>query len=158
MEDLKQLALSKLAETKNCAQASFFALDQHFGLGGSTMVKALSPFPGIALRGETCGAATGAMMALGLVFGTENAEDEAATFAAFAPARELCQRLEDEFGSTRCGELLEARVGRPIDFTSPEDLELYRTSGGFEACARIVTGAVRIAAEIIDRARAAPTP
>jgi len=50
VDALEQSAVTKLAETKNCAQATFFALDQHFGLGGGDVLKALAPFPGIALR------------------------------------------------------------------------------------------------------------
>lgn len=154
MNALEQTAVAKLTETKNCAQATFFALDQHFDLGGGDVLRALAPFPGIALRGETCGAVTGAMMALGLVFGTDTADDEAAMLAAYAPARELCQRLENRHGSLRCADLLESHLGRSIDFTSNEDLEFYRSSGGTEACAGIVVAAVRIAAEIIERERA----
>jgi C_GCAxxG_C_C family probable redox protein len=152
---LEQSAVTKLAETKNCAQATFFALDQHFNLGGGEVLKALAPFPGIALRGETCGAVTGAMMALGLVFDADTVGDEAAVFASYAPARELCQRLENQHGSLRCADLLESHLGRPVDFTSNEDLEFYRISGGYEACAGIVITAVQIAAEIIERARPA---
>jgi len=152
---LEQTAVAKLAETKNCAQATFFALDRHFDLGGSNVLRALAPFPGIALRGETCGAATGAMMALGLAFGTDTADDEAAMFAAYAPARELCQRLESRHESLCCADLLEKHLGRSVDFTSAEDLEFYRSSGGYEACAGIVITAVQIAAEIIERARPA---
>ncbi|MEE4272919.1 MAG: C-GCAxxG-C-C family protein [Thermoanaerobaculales bacterium] len=158
MEDLKQLALSKLAETKNCAQATFYAIDQHCNLGGGDVLRALTPFPGIALRGETCGAVTGAMMALGLAFGTDTAEDEAAVFAAYAPARELCHRLEKMHGSTQCADLLEKHLGQPVDFTSAQDLEFYRSSGGYEACAGIVVAAANIAAEIIERGRTVPDP
>ncbi len=157
MNALEQSAVTKLAETKNCAQATFFALDRHFDLGGGDMLRALAPFPGIALRGETCGAVTGAMMALGLVFGTDIADDEAAVVASYAPARELCRRLESRHGSLRCADLLESRLGRPIDFTSTEDLEFYRSSGGQEACAGIVIAAIQIAAEIIERDRPDPS-
>jgi C_GCAxxG_C_C family probable redox protein len=151
VNSLERSAVIKLAETKNCAQAAFFALDQNFDLGGEDVLRALAPFPGIALRGETCGAMTGAMMALGLVFGTDTADDEVAVLAAYAPARELCQRLENQHGSMRCADLLEGRLGRPIDFTSTEGLEFYRSSGGPEVCAGIVAAAVRIAADIIER-------
>jgi C_GCAxxG_C_C family probable redox protein len=154
VDAVEQSAVAKLAETKNCAQATFFALDQHFGLGGADVLRALAPFPGIALRGETCGAVTGAMVALGLAFGTDTANDEAAVFASYAAARELCERLENQYGSMRCADLLEKHLGQPVDFTSADDLEFYRSSGGYEACAGIVIAAVQIAAEIIGRERA----
>jgi C_GCAxxG_C_C family probable redox protein len=153
MSTIERLALSKLAETQNCAQSSFFALEQHFGLEGGPMLRALSPFPGIALRGETCGAVTGAMLALGLVFGTDDGSGDLST--TFAPTREFCQRLEELKGSLQCADLLEQGIGRSIDFTSPIELREYSASGGPAYCAGIVTTAVQIAAEIIERHRAA---
>ena len=51
----------KLKISKNCAQTSFSVLQEEFDLDGEAILKALTPFPGIALRGETCGAVTGSI-------------------------------------------------------------------------------------------------
>ena len=153
MSTIERLALTKLAETQNCAQSAFFALEQHFELEGGPMLRALSPFPGVALRGETCGAVTGAMLALGLVFGTDDGSGDLST--TYGPARELCQRLEELKGSLQCADLLEQGIGRSIDFTSPIEFRDYSASGGPAYCAGIVTAAVQIAAEIIERDRSA---
>ncbi|HJX16009.1 MAG TPA: hypothetical protein VJ386_09765 [Candidatus Deferrimicrobiaceae bacterium] len=40
----------------NCAQTSFLVLKEQFNLDDGMIVKTLTPFPGIALRSETCGA------------------------------------------------------------------------------------------------------
>ena len=64
-----------LALSGNCAQTSFAVLQQEFDLEGGTILKALTPFPGIALRGETCGAVVGCLMAIDLVYGGEKIED-----------------------------------------------------------------------------------
>ncbi len=81
---LKDSPSPSFAETRNCAQSTFFALEQHFGLEGGPMLKALAPFPGVALRGETCGAVAGAMLALGLVFGTDDGSEDLTT--TYGPA------------------------------------------------------------------------
>ena len=47
-----------LDQSKNCAQTSFAVLQGEFNLEGGAILKALTPFPGIALRSETCGAVT----------------------------------------------------------------------------------------------------
>ena len=52
----------------NCAQAPLSILQEQFGLDHVAILKALEPSPGIALRGETCGAVIGYLMAIGLVF------------------------------------------------------------------------------------------
>lgn len=151
MQTIERLALTKLADTQNCAQSTFFALEQHFNLEGGPMLKALSPFPGIALRGETCGAVTGGMLALGLIFGADEASEDLS--AAYGPAREFCHRLEEAKGSLQCSELLEQGIGKSIDFTSPIELRDYSASNGPAFCAGIVKTAVQIAAEIIERER-----
>jgi len=152
MQTIERLALTKLADTQNCAQSTFFALEQHFNLEGGPMLKALSPFPGIALRGETCGAVTGGMLALGLVFGSDEGSVDIDA-SSYGPVREFCQRLEDLKGSLQCSELLKEGIGKSIDFTSPIELRDYSASNGPAFCAGIVKTAVQIAAEIIERER-----
>jgi hypothetical protein len=45
-----------LKQSKNCAQTSFAVHQDELNLDGGAILKALTPLPGIALRGETCGA------------------------------------------------------------------------------------------------------
>lgn len=70
MSVLAQNARDTLTRSGNCAQASFAVLQEEFELDSGEILKALTPFPGIALRGETCGAVVGCLMALGLVVGS----------------------------------------------------------------------------------------
>lgn len=55
----------------NCAQSSYLALEEQFGLKGDEVLKALTPLPGIAERGETCGAVLGPLMIFGLIYGRD---------------------------------------------------------------------------------------
>ena len=48
-----------LDKSKNYAQTSFSVLSQEFNLDDGKIIKALTPFPDIALRGEACGAIAG---------------------------------------------------------------------------------------------------
>ena len=64
-EELDRKAIENLTLCGNCAQTTFLTLQEQFDLEGGAILKALTPFPGIALRGETCGAVTGSLMALG---------------------------------------------------------------------------------------------
>ena len=68
-------AKALLLESGNCAQTSFAILNEVFDLGGEQILKALTPFLGIALRGETCGAVIGSLMALGLVYRRDDLTD-----------------------------------------------------------------------------------
>ncbi|MCL4489171.1 MAG: C-GCAxxG-C-C family protein [Chloroflexi bacterium] len=138
-----------LERSGNCAQTSFSVLQEEFGLDGKQILKALTPFPGIALRGETCGAVVGSLMALGLVFGREDLEDWDGYIASLPAARRFCRRFEKENGSTVCGSILEAKLGKRFNLADGGEAVEYLSAGGREACAAVIISAVQIAAELM---------
>jgi len=133
----------------NCAQSSFLALSEQFGLGNDDMVKALTSMPGIAERGETCGAVTGSLLILGLVFGRNNLSDWQAYRDSLKPANEFCDQFEKEAGSTMCSDIIALKFGKHLDLRKPEDLTQFQESDATAKCSTIVQTAVRIAADII---------
>lgn len=150
--DLEALALAArqtLTRCRNCAQTSFAVLQGAFGLDGDDILRALTPFPGIALRGETCGAVVGSLMAIGLVFGREDLDDWHAYIASLPPARRFTRRFEELNESTNCGAILEAKLGRRFNLADSGESLAYVEAGGPEACGEILAGAVQIAAQII---------
>ena len=138
-----------LLKSRNCAQTSFAVLQEKFDLDGDTVLKALTAFPGIALRCETCGAVTGGLMALGLIFGREELDDEKGFQRAVVIARTFCQRFEKELGSTMCGNIQESKFGRKFDLLEPEHLAAWEVANPIDKCSVVVSTGVRIAAEII---------
>jgi C_GCAxxG_C_C family probable redox protein len=138
-----------LLQSGNCAQTSFLVLKEHFDLDDGRILKALTPFPGVALRGETCGAVIGSLMALGLVFGRDNIDDMPGYLRSLPPARKFCRQFEKEHSSTMCGAILETKLGKRYNLANPMESAMYLSSGGPEKCAEVVASAVRIAAEII---------
>jgi C_GCAxxG_C_C family probable redox protein len=136
--------------SKNCAQTSFSVLQQEFNLEGKEILKALTPFPGMALRGETCGAVSGCMMALGLVYGRDDLGDWKGYLRSLPPTRRFCRRFEAENGSLACADLLEAKMGRRYDLSDRVDSLKYAAMGGKKTCAKIIANAVMISAEIIE--------
>lgn len=138
-----------LLQSGNCAQTSFLVLKEQFELDDGKILKALTPFPGIALRGETCGAVIGSLMALGLVFGRDSIDDMPGYLRSLPPARKFCRQFEKEQSSTMCGAILEAKLGKRYNLANPIESAMYLSSGGPEKCAEVVASAVRIAAEIM---------
>jgi C_GCAxxG_C_C family probable redox protein len=149
MDPLAQMVYDILDRSKNCAQTSFAVLQEEFDLDGANIIKALTPLPGIALRGETCGAVTGCLMAIGLVCGRDALDDWKGYLASLPPSRRFCRRFEEEHGSTACAALLEAKLGRRYDLADRVDAFDYVAAGGKETCGKIITSAVHIAAEVI---------
>ncbi len=149
LNELDKKVKDNLALSGNCAQTSFVSLQQQFGLDGSTITKALTPFPGVALRGETCGAVTGSLMALGLLYGRERLDDALGFTAAVRVARRFCRQFEKELGSTMCGDILESEFGRRYNLADPAEAVEWMADCALERCTSVVSKGVRIAAGII---------
>ena len=155
LNKVAERAQQVLLQSGNCAQTAFLVLEEQFELEGGKILKALTPFPGIALRGETCGAVVGSLMAIGTVFGRDSIDDMAGYLRSLPPARKFCRQFEKEHGSTACNSILEGKLGRKYNLANPTESAAYLASGGPAKCAEVVASAVRIAAEIIlDRRKA----
>ena len=150
---VSQRAKELLMKCGNCAQTSFAILNEEHDLDGDQVLKALTPFPGIALRGETCGAVVGSLMALGLVYGRDDLKDWSAYIRSLPPARSFCARFEESHGSLACSAILEEKLGQTYDLADKAEALHYAVSGGPEACAEIVAFAVEIASESIVQGR-----
>ncbi len=135
----------------NCARGTALALMEEFGLGNMEIIKALSPFPGFGGTGWMCGGVTGALIALGLYFGSEDVQDYDSVGATIMAARQFMPRFEEEAGSVVCPKLQEEVVfGRYMDpAASPENMEAFATAKGFEKCGVFPGIGARLASEII---------
>jgi C_GCAxxG_C_C family probable redox protein len=153
LAELQQKVSQYLPIYENCAQISFLVLQEVFDLEDGAILKALTPFPGIALRGETCGAVIGSLMALGLVFGREKEDlgNWSSYLRSLPPARRFCRGFEAEYGSTMCGDIVEKQFGRRFDLADPADAAEWLKEGAIEKCGAVITTAVGIAAEILWR-------
>jgi len=136
---------------RNCAKCTALAVMEEFGLGNMEIVKALSPFPGFGGTGWMCGGVTGALIALGLYFGSDDMQDYEAVGATIMAARQFMPRFEEKVGAVVCPKIHEDLVfGRYMDpAASPENMEAFARAGGFEKCGLLPGIGARLAAEII---------
>lgn len=150
-EALDRKVIENLTLCGNCAQTTFLTLQEHFDLEDGAILKALTVFPGIALRGETCGAVTGSLMALGLIHGRdkEHLNDWQAYLKSLPPARRFCRSFEEEVYSTMCGDIIEAEFGKRFDLADPVEAMQWMNCGALEKCGGVISKGVRIAADII---------
>ena len=150
-DELDRKAIENLTLCGNCAQTTFLTLQEQFDLEDGAILKALTPFPGIALRGETCGAVTGSLMALGLIHGRdkEHLNDWQAYIKSLPPARRFCRRFEEELGSTMCGDIVEEEFGQRFDLADPVEAMQWMNCGALDRCGAVIGKGVRIAADII---------
>ena len=146
---------------RSCSSASFAALNEQFKLNADNSIRALMPFAGgIAGKGETCGAVSGSLLAIGFYFETINQKGEKKAGSStqqasmyppsFQPTAMFFDRFTKEFGSTRCREVVKHQYGRYYDFTKPEDMKLFmEASQKTGKCMEVVKKAALIASDII---------
>jgi C_GCAxxG_C_C family probable redox protein len=129
-------------------------LQEKLEIGNETSFMAGSALAaGVARHGETCGALTGALMALGMVAGRKRIEDVDAYQACMELAYEVREKFLERVGHTLCAEIHKILLGRSYRLYDDEDRERFHEDGGHgrTACPGVCGKAARIAAEIILR-------
>jgi len=140
---------------EGCTRCVLAALQEHLHLlqddkAYRAVLKASTALAaGVARRGETCGALTGAVMAVGLVAGAERLDDAEGYVRAMKVAVEVFDRFKKNYGTVKCFEIQEKLFGRHYDFFNPEDAEAWHRDGGLDKCPSVCAVAARIGAKVI---------
>jgi C_GCAxxG_C_C family probable redox protein len=136
----------------NCAQTSFATLQAQFNLSCDmpTFLRALTALPGMGGTGETCGAVSGTVLALGLGLGPVDPTDKAQSNKCHAAAHRFCDAVTKEFGSTDCGDIIKRCCGKRYDLSDPDQKKEYVAVGGMQKCVNVAQTAVNIAGEILE--------
>ena len=126
----------------NCSQAILVAFAEGSALDPALAAKLAGGFGGgMGRLAGTCGAMSGAILALGLLHGTASADDKAGKENTYRFVREFAARFQARNGSTTCRELL------GCDISTPAGLEAAKGKGAFRTiCPKLV----RDAAEILE--------
>lgn len=103
----------------NCAQATLVSLAEAAGLTKDEAMKMACPFGGGCRAGEICGAAVGALLALGQVFGNTNWEDKETRQKADALAVQFNRWFKAKYGVVTCRELT------GVDTSTPEGKQYF---------------------------------
>lgn len=142
----KEKALGYFRSGHNCAQAVLAPFAKEHGLDENGCLKAACAFGGGMARQQlTCGAVTGAMMALGLQFGMGKAEPAGKKLVTYDKTREFLQIFRERHGSTDCLTLLDGlRMDVPADVKHIEERDLYHVT-----CEKLVSDAVEIAEDLM---------
>ncbi len=139
----KELALEMFTKT-NCAQSTLVALAGDQVDPNILQLVGSSFGGGIAQQGKTCGAVSGALMALGIKKGyTENASIEIKS-EFYKKANCFINEFKADFGSDQCNELIKC------DISDPKQKEKAKVEGVFiNICPKFVAAAVHIMDKLI---------
>ena len=125
----------------NCSQAVFTVFGKDHGLSENDCLKVSCAFGGGMGRQQlTCGAVTGALMALGLKYGKALNDPEEKKQKTYAVTREFFQRFTELNGSVNCKALLDG-----LDMNDPDDHKKIMERKLFDIkCEKYVADAVEI--------------
>jgi C_GCAxxG_C_C family probable redox protein len=138
-----ETAVTVFNQNFNCSQSVFLVFALEHGIDKDTALKLASPFGGgIARRGETCGAVSGALLALGLARG---ASEPAGKDEIYRLSQEFLRLFEQKHGALLCRDL----VG--FDARTPEGWQQARQAGKFTTvCPVLVRDAVEIVQSLLE--------
>jgi len=129
----------------NCSQSVLTAFAPDLGISEDESLKIACAFgAGMGRMQHTCGAVTGALMAIGLQHGKALNDDESKKQHTYALTREFCEAFVRKHGSLNCRELL---LG--LDMSDPDDNLKIKELGLHDThCSRFVKDAVDIVEKI----------
>jgi len=151
LKELNEKVIKFMPLYRSCALTSFAVLNKQFKLNADTKtIRALMPFTGgIVRKGETCGAVSGALFALGFFFESIDKNGNGQPGSSLKHGTMFFDRFEKAFGSTRCKEVVKHQYGRYYDFLNPEHMKLFMEAAKNGKCIEVVQKAVSIAGDII---------
>ncbi len=142
--DNKEKAIELFEKKFNCSQSVFGALAEEAGIDRETALKTAACFGSGMRCGEACGAVTGALMALGIRFGSVKENDAENKAAVNQRSVTLSSRFKEKHNTILCRELLGFNPAVPEDAQKIRELDLHN-----KLCKQLITSAVEIAEEII---------
>ena len=145
--DRCELALQYHHSGYNCAQSVLMAFADLTKLDGTTGFAVTGRLGGGvgATHQELCGAASGAVMTLGLLLPFTAGADAEGKRRVYAQAKEFLQRFQARFdGLSRCGDLLRSRI-EPTEEKTPAAVRL----GVDKHCDILIVTAVEVVEEML---------
>jgi C_GCAxxG_C_C family probable redox protein len=133
-------------EGGNCSESTLLGISESLGEKCKFIPQIASGFGGgFGRHGEVCGAISGSVMALGLVYGRKDPKDAGAKEKIYGIVDEYLKKFIEKYGTISCRELT------GCDMLTPEGLKKIRDEKvHINICAPIVEFAEREALSLIN--------
>lgn len=137
----------------NCGQCTLAALSDVFpdlGIDDKLFRSAFALGGGFGQSTlGTCGALSGAGMAVSVILGRERSNMEHVTQNCFDVAYKIYEKFVEKFGGCRCCDVQTHLFGECFEFRKEGKLEGYLKAGGHSKCGTVVGTAAALVAEMI---------
>jgi C_GCAxxG_C_C family probable redox protein len=125
-----------------CAESVLTAVSDEAMIVSSLIPRIATGFcGGFARTRGTCGAVTGGIMALGILYGRDNANQSYAP--VYDKEQQFLRAFEKEYSSINCFELT------GFDLSKKEERQVFAEKGMMKTCRQFTGGAARLVAELI---------
>ena len=143
--DKTALALEYFENKFHCSQAVLAAYAEELGLTEEQALKLGACFGSGVRKGELCGACSGALMVLGLMYGQASKEDIESRLKTNEITDEFLQRFVEKNGSYICNELLGCDLKTKDGVAYAKENELFT-----KFCPKMVEAAMEILEKICN--------
>ena len=142
MSERIEQAVAMFKDGYSCAQSLLGVYGPWLGMEREVALRLAAPLAGgISRTDGPCGAATGAILVLGLKYGHSHPDDEAGADRIRGLTQEFLRLYKERKNSTMCTDILGANLSVPADLDRVEAEELYDVS---------CPDAVRTAAQLLE--------
>lgn len=109
---------------------------------------------GVGRQGETCGAVTGAILAMSALYGREfdHMDQTEARDKTFGLCYKFVDLFREKYGSIQCRDIQKDKYGRKFEMYDPQDFQNFLAAGGHdpEGCPSIVGDAAKWVIGILE--------
>lgn len=148
MNEKKEQGVAVFHNGYNCAQSVLSVFSEELGMSKDLSLKLANPFgSGIAYMQETCGAVSGALMAIGLKYG----RGESGTIEDKERAYDMSRYFIAEFKKTTCGSICCRELMDGLDMSTSEGMAKIRELNLFKLrCDKHVQDSIEITEKILS--------
>lgn len=140
-----EAAVDRFRSGLSCSQAVLSTYGEALGIDQETAKRLAAGFGGgIGRLGATCGAVTGAVMVLGLKFGSADGGDRQAKEKTYEQVREFSRRFQERHAHLDCRDLLGCDISTAEGHREAADRKLIAT-----LCPEFVRSAACILEELL---------
>ncbi len=139
-EQIKELFMQGI----DCSQVVAGEFAEKTGMSKKQLRKMSACFGGGMMCGETCGAVTGALMVIGLVYGHDKEGDMAQKEIMTAKVAEFKKLLAEKYPSFMCRDMLGHDVSQPGEFE-----KVLEEGTMFSFCPALVEDTIQILEKIL---------
>jgi C_GCAxxG_C_C family probable redox protein len=129
-----------------CTQSILASFAKRYNLDQNLAFRIGEPFgAGTSCTDDMCGSVTGAIMVLGLHYGSTLYNDDAARSSTYQHVHELIHRFKEIHGSVQCTDLLGYNLSEPQQLQSVWEQGLF-----IQLCPILVRDAAQILVEMLE--------